>query len=260
VENKTQIKRLLTEDFAKGLETVEMALVVDSTHVNEFYLLKCRHNENEKDRNRNVINSGDYQIEKNRIIKAVLDLVDKIWTEIYQADEIIQQNTKVEKEKFDTPRIDLDFKYAGGYKSPLRLSRNNEVDESGAVDLRGALFIFEIGWKYKLWLVNNSSYSAFYPKIFSKNSIKFDITPPIDRLEPIKPLSRLDYGITYWLKVESTGEMATDLMNDKFPTGIDDLELLLEYQNEKGKSFYTHLCVNNGDVESKILKERPNGF
>lgn len=72
------------------------------------------------------------------------------------------------------------------------------MNEEGYIDGNTAIRVFELTWKFKIRITNNSDLTAFYPELeFNPNGPKFTLTDKLNNLEPIKPAETVELKVEY---------------------------------------------------------------
>ncbi len=156
------------------------------------------------------------------------------------------------------PELTIDIIKEGGSSSPIGLSSKNKLEEDGSIDARTAIRIFELRWKFKIRVTNNSELTAFYPELtFNPNGPKFVLIEKLNSLQPIKSTETIELSVEYRKYEEKTGEERTDV-GRQLPKEFSDLGLLLSYQNSNKIKFYTLYDFNESN--NTFLKKRPREY
>jgi hypothetical protein len=140
----------------------------------------------------------------------------------------------------------------------------------------------DLSWRYECTLKNNSKQDAYNIKIFevkeknnedsvisnrdrlisefednnhlSSNSAKeFEIKKEIHVNEDVLINSRIENGVRVilpGLKIENPEKVL-------MPQKLNDFKLIIVYENEKGKKFYTKFTRQNGIEKNEIMTRRP---
>ncbi|MCC9061443.1 hypothetical protein [Flavobacterium piscisymbiosum] len=156
------------------------------------------------------------------------------------------------------PEVTIEIINNGGWSSPRGFSQKNEVNEKGYIDGNNAIRIFELNWKFKIRITNNSEVTAFYPELnFNPNGPKFTLIDKLNKLQPIKTTESIELNVEYRKYEERRGQERTDVGRE-MPKEFSDLGLLLTYQNSHKTNFYT--LHNFSDNKSNFLKKRPREY
>lgn len=154
------------------------------------------------------------------------------------------------------PELTIEIIPNGGMSSPRGLSSKNEVTADGYIDGNNAIRIFELTWKFRLIIRNNSDITAYYPRIhFIQSKPKFT---KIDSLNELKPLNNTEYvelKAEYKKYEECQGKDRTQTTG--IPDELKDLKILMESKNGNKMRFYTIYTIekNENKFIRKILKE-----
>lgn len=156
------------------------------------------------------------------------------------------------------PEVTIEIIKNGGSSSPRGLSYKNKVNEEGYIDGNNAIRIFELTWKFKIRITNNSELTAFYPELnFNPNGPKFTLIDKLNKLQPIKSTETIELNVEYRKYEEKTGQERTDV-GKEMPTEFNDLGLLLTYQNSHKTDFHT--LYNFSDKKSVFLRKKPREY
>jgi len=161
---------------------------------------------------------------------------------------------------FLRPELTIEIIKDGGFSSPRGISSKNKVNEEGYIDGNTAIRVFELTWKFKVRITNNSDLTAFYPDLeFNPNGPKFTLIDKLNSLQPIKPTEAIELKVEYRKYEEKTGQERTNVGRD-MPPEFNDLGLLLGYQNSKKSKFYTLYDYNGEGNKNAFLKKRPKEY
>ena len=159
------------------------------------------------------------------------------------------------KKKYgDRPRLELEINHNGGSSSPRGLSPKNDISK-GYIDRDDAIQVFELTWKMKLKIRNNSDIAAYYAKMYyTKDSPRFT---ELDKF-PTKPiLNSDDITLTgnYRTFEECKGCQRTKIGGT--PKTFVDLKIILQYQNSHGTTFYSLYDHGQSENKNRHPKSRP---
>ena len=158
------------------------------------------------------------------------------------------------------PELTIEIVSDGGLSLPRGLSLKNKVNEEGYIDGETAIRVFELTWKFKVKITNNSDLTAFYPVLeFNPNGPKFTQLDKLNRLEPIKPVGSLELKAEYRKYEEATGKNRTKI-GQAPPSEFSELGLLLSYENSKKRRFYTLFDFYPTDNKNKFLRDKPKDY
>lgn len=156
------------------------------------------------------------------------------------------------------PEVTIEIIKDGGSSTSLGYSHRNVVNAEGYIDADTAIRIFELTWRFKIKITNNSELTAFYPKItFNPNGPFFTLIDQLNELEPIKPTESIVLNAEYKMFEEKIGRERTDV-GRQLPEEFNALGLLLTYQNSYKSKSYT--LFNFNEKKNIFLKRRPNEY
>ncbi|SFZ94697.1 hypothetical protein SAMN05428642_1052 [Flaviramulus basaltis] len=137
-------------------------------------------------------------------------------------------------------------------------------------------------WRYEAELKNNSKFDAYNIKLFeleaediiinnvaelkyvfkennhlsSNNLMQFEIKKQIEVDADVLIQSRVENGIKYIIP----GLKIPEPQNALKPEVLENIKLVVKFENEKGKKFYIKFTKQNGKETSKIKTIRPFWF
>lgn len=156
------------------------------------------------------------------------------------------------------PEVTIEIIKYGSSSTPRGLSANNKLNEEGYIVGATAIQIFELTWRFKIRITNNSEVTAFYPELnFNPNGPKFRLIDKPNKLEPIKTTETVELSVEYRKYEEKQGNERTNT-GKEIPQEFSDLGLLLSYQNPHKKRFYT--LYNFSENKNKFLKRKPSEY
>ena len=163
---------------------------------------------------------------------------------------------RLSKKYFDQPKIYLSVSEGTPSKRNLGISVNNEIKkeiidgrEQEYYDGNNALRFFEIGWKYKLTLHNNSEHPAYHLRLIVPSSQnECTITPEINYLKPLQQNTSDSFVISFTSIIEATGAQSVEILNNG-SEHFKKSKVILEYTNVKGRKFYTLFDYNKAEEE-----------
>jgi len=161
---------------------------------------------------------------------------------------------------FLRPELTIEIINDGGSSSPRGQSSKNKVNQEGYIDGNTAIRVFELTWRFKIKITNNSDLTAFYPDLeFNPNGPKFMLIDKLNSLQPIKPTETIELKVECRKYEESTGQERTNVGRD-MPLELNELGLLLRYQNSKKSKFYTLYDYHGDGNKNTFLKKRPKEY
>ncbi len=158
------------------------------------------------------------------------------------------------------PELTIEVTSNSGLSIPRGLSSKNKVNEDGYIDGNNAIRVFELTWKYKIKITNNSDLTAFYPVLeYNPNGPKITQIDKISKLEPIKPTESLELKAEYKKYEEVIGKDRTQIGKSP-PIEFNELEVLLGYENSKKRRFYTLFNFNEFGKKNRFLNKKPKDY
>lgn len=112
------LKRLIARGEVNEVISILHDKVDDNEHINYLILQSARYYDIEKAINMNTIHWDDAKIEKNRIIKSVLDLIDEV-----------EANDK-EEQKYITDDIEKDLDINVVYQDPVEIDNSTKFSST----------------------------------------------------------------------------------------------------------------------------------
>lgn len=169
------------------------------------------------------------QIEEIGLILAIIAILLAIFIPVFQF---------LWKKFLTVPYLTIEIKNNGGHSLPAGISRNSPLTSEGHIDANKAIRYYELTWQLQLIITNNSDFSAFFPKIdFPENSILLKELDKLNILEPIKSGESKTLNYQYIFIEEAGPGQRTEMKS--FPKQIENLKILLKYENGQKAKFYT---------------------
>lgn len=251
--DKDELTNLASEDLKQALDELWKIMTRQNVKTKECIMLKARLREIEKDRRNAIINDELYYIAKNKVMSGCLDLIEEL-SDVANENDEPHENFPSKDIKNDNPRLEIEILSKGKLKSPLAFSPNNEVDENGAISIRQAIYINKITWRFNIIIRNNSIRPAFYPELELLKG-KFHQLDKLNRNKPIKPFEEAVLYAEYSINLEAKGKDAVNYMNARyFPDELNDLIILLNYENGNSKKITNKFQVIEGNGHNEIIK------
>lgn len=245
--DKFQLKKLVSDDLKKAFDELEKILAPEEVKINEFLILRGRHNQIEGDRRKGILSNDEYYREQNILRLSCLGLIDEL-SDINELSIEEHENFSSENTNNERPRLEIELVPRGKWKSPKGLSRNNEVDENGAVWIQNAIYINEIGWKFKIVIRNNSSYPAFYPELEFENGKFNNQLETLNKNKAIQPFEEIELNAKHSIRLEAKGRDAIEYMNSRYlPDELSNLSILMKYKNERGDRLMSKFKIVDGN-------------
>jgi len=154
------------------------------------------------------------------------------------------------------PIIEVDFGGQGRGRSPKGLSMKNptEMYEGELVMVPGnkPIIHWEMNWRYKLMIYNNSNYPAYNVKIENISDVHFSEFEQLSKINNIPPLASKELNIKYIDRIESTHIDADALLTPRYPEKFNEkLVLKLTYYDEVRKEHISYVEFKNGEISNR---------
>lgn len=151
------------------------------------------------------------------------------------------------------PILEVDFAGQGRGRSPKGFSMKNptEMYEGELVMVPGInpIIHWELNWRYKLIIYNNSNYPAYNVKIENKSDVHFSVFEQLGKVNNIPPLASKELNIKYIDRIESTHVEADALLAPRYPEKFNEILVLkLTYYDEVRKEHVSYVKFKNGEI------------
>lgn len=171
---------------------------------------------------------------------------------------IISITPIIRNKYFSRPEIIIEIIRTGGSSSKIGYRSKDELKDQNFKYDNKAISIFEVVWKFRIRLTNNSEFVAYYPKItFKPYGPKISVISNLNTNQPINNTKSIDLEIEYTKLEEIDGQKRTDFSLD-LPPEFSELGILLTYQNSSKIVFHT--CYNFSQNKNKFLKKTPKEY
>ena len=155
------------------------------------------------------------------------------------------------------PELTIEIIPDGGMSSPRGLSSKNKVNAEGYIDGNNAIRIFELTWRFKLIIRNNSDNTAYYPKIhFISSKQKFTRIDRLNELKPLTNIENIELQAEYSKFEQCQGNDRTKTTG--IPKELEDLKILIESKNGRKMKFFTLYCIEKN--QNKFIRKKPKEF
>ncbi len=162
------------------------------------------------------------------------------------------------KRYISRPEITIQILLINFISSNLGLSSKNELNEEGFIDGNNAINMFELTWKFKIRITNNSELTAFYPELqFKPDGPIFKLIDSLDKYYPLRSAETIELFFEYRKFEEKAGKERT-VPSKVLPEELNHFGLLLSYQNSYKSKFYT--LFNNSDKSNVFLRYKPSQY
>lgn len=144
-------------------------------------------------------------------------------------------------DKSPKPYLEIEIPKVYGTKQPGEISRKNPSVIPSTEVIRHN----KILWRYEVIVRNNSSQTAYSPKIKFIGKQKFDYIEPLNSQSPITSNSSISLKANFKKEIESKSDEANRIAKTFFPDELIGLTILIEYKNEKKRRFKTIFKIEN---------------
>lgn len=149
---------------------------------------------------------------------------------------------------FYRPYIDIELKLDGYGKRV-----NGMVPSKEAFHVSEAVCNYDFHWDYVMIIKNNSSKSAYNFKLEKQNDF-FQFITPLDKTASLQPHDVLKLKCVVSHSETMKGKDSVQVLK-KFPYFTDKIQIVLSYQNERHKRFYTTFEYDENEQKSKYKKK-----
>jgi len=156
---------------------------------------------------------------------------------------------------FVGPALTVELLPDGGSSVNRGYSSKNDKSK-GFINVEDAIHIFEVTWKIKIRIINNSTLIAYYPEIeFFNQQLEFSSIDKLDRNKPIKENEQIILKATYKIFEECIGRDRTHVKG--LPAHLKDLKIILSYYNPSKKPFYTIYSQSKSEKQNIYTRIKP---
>jgi hypothetical protein len=144
-------------------------------------------------------------------------------------------------DKSPNPFLEIEIPQVYGTKQSGEISRNNPsvIPSTEVVRYNSIL------WRYEIIIRNNSSQTAYSPKLKFIGKQKFDYIEPLNSQSPITSNASVTLQANFKKEIESKADEAIKFAKTFFPDELIGLTIHIEYQNDIKKRFKTIFKVQN---------------
>ncbi len=170
------------------------------------------------------------------MVNSIISVLFKIWDYIMV--------------KFSHPYIDLEIKYLVREQHPISIVPTSaETIPIGKGD-----YNYEFCWKYELTIKNNSTKPVLNIAFKEKPSFLY-IYPELKKTESLQPFQEMKLNCVIKHNEKMKGKEAFEKLQEEFPYFIvEPIKIVLKYQNESHRSFYTTFIYDSNEQKNKYKK------
>lgn len=156
---------------------------------------------------------------------------------------------------FKGPKVNAALDWIHGGQTNLGASQLNPK-EGTPIHFTEAIYVFEFKVHYELVLKNTSRYTANNIKLLNENEIFSSCEKP-EKLASLLPNESLKLKCWFIHQAHLRGSETNN--RHHVPPQIEGKKLIITYQNEAQKDFFTEFTVDDKNVVNKYLLKNPQG-
>ena len=168
--------------------------------------------------------------------------------------EAIQGKLVEEKTSPQTPYLEADLIWHGtsrwnrGYSS----KKNHEKFGGNVIPAGGKMIIFwELKWRYKFALHNNSSFPAYNVKIEQTSDVRFTRLTELPKINNLPPFQSIDIEAVFSYYIEDIHTVADEHLRPRIPERLEGLEIKISYQDEQREQHETIVKIISQEILNK---------
>lgn len=164
---------------------------------------------------------------------------------------------KVSPSNVERPIVELELVSDSSFRAARKMIPNvSPTNENGYfIQEPDGIYYYEIDNKYNLIVRNNSVQNAYNIKIYAPKVTFLQFHNETNSLEPLTINNPKTIRMVYRIHEGMTHEQAEILLNNTLTDELKNSFMLIEYQNEQRKTFYSKFTALN--VNERIEK-KPN--
>lgn len=187
--------------------------------------------------------------EKEFPIQRLLD-----WKEVAESEMRNAILTSYSKEQIKTqnPFIEADLIWSGGMRGNNGYSWKNREKFGGNIipAWEKPIIHWELSWRFKFVLHNNSSYPAYNIQIKYLNDVQFSELTSLPKVNNLPPFANIDLSAKFLHYIESEHTEADEIMKQKLPIMLDGLIIEICYEDENRNEHKTLLTIEKQIVNN----------
>lgn len=179
----------------------------------------------------------------------------------YEMVNRISSNKAIKIDGIPKPFIEADLIYTGG----MRLNRgyspkNRDKFNNNIITVGGKPIIFwEINWKFRFVLFNNSSFPAYNIGIKTLGRLKFRDLKKLPKVNNLPPFQSIDLIAETTQFIEGEHTEADALLNKKFPDSIQGVQFSINYKNDIRSTFVTKVeIIGLEAISTRLIDDGKN--
>ncbi|MCU4166700.1 hypothetical protein [Carboxylicivirga caseinilyticus] len=175
----------------------------------------------------------------------------KKWKE--SAESEMDKKLAGKKEKEHKPFIEADLIWSNNGRRNRGMSFEKHKEYSGKTFHAGQKldFIWYLDWEFSLVLHNNSKYPAYNLKVEPIGDTRFTSLPSLPKVNNIQPFSNINFNTKYGKHFEGDYEKADEILKEKIPSDLNDLQLKITYQDDNRENHTSVVEIKNNEIVTR---------
>ena len=162
-----------------------------------------------------------------------------------QTEENVRREFEAQPARVDTgqvqvvqpPIVEGELTWTTSSKRNLGVSDKN--DPSQPIYIMDVIYHNLLEWNYSLLIVNNSQSMAYNIAVnINRKDVAVSGAPA--KINSLVPLGTIEMQLKYTKRIESTGTIASDMINSTFPEELNGTEITISYLDEQ-RNEYSHV-------------------
>lgn len=163
------------------------------------------------------------------------------------------EKARLENDTKFNPILEADFagqgrgRYNNGYsmKNPIEIHNGQRVMVPG----NAPIIFWNLNWRYKLVIYNNSNYPAYNLQIENINKVVFREFEQLPKINNIPPLGNKELNVKYEDSIEGTHVEADKILAPRYPENFNSqLVLKLTYYDEVRNQHVSYVEFEEGVI------------
>lgn len=146
-------------------------------------------------------------------------------------------------QRLPQPVIDAELTWTSSSKWNVGASEKNPHEPIFIMDV---IYINRLEWQYSLLIVNNSQTRAYNVAI-ATSLPGLTLTNPPPRINSLAPLQSMELSLRYRKLHESTGTVASAMIDETFPKDLNKATVTISYFDEARNQFIKTIPITAGE-------------
>jgi len=142
-------------------------------------------------------------------------------------------------QRLPQPVVEAELTWTSSSKWNLGASEKNPHEPIFFMDV---IYINRLEWQYSLLIVNNSQTRAYNISLAISHR-ELVLTNPPARINSLGPLQSMELNLKYRKLNESTGSVASTLIDETFPPDLDNSSITISYYDELRNQFVRTIAI-----------------